>query len=226
MVVWAAMSIDPRSTRILTSALLVVANLVPLAMLRWGGWAPGDILIAYWLENVVVGVFGVVRIMTARAPYQGIPRGFLAGFFVVHFGVFTLVHGVFTVLIAAAIGLSSSVQSWIYVALGLLVSHAVSLVLGWFGGGERNRMTAVEAIRQPYERVVILHVVVLGSAFLLAWTFKSSLGTGGLDSSIHYRVLPVLLLVAIKTAVDLVSHLRAHRLVGAIAAPAPEALQG
>ena len=208
---------------LLSSAFLIVANLVPLAMLRRGGWAPGDVLISYWLENVVVGGFGLIRILTARAPQPGTSPVLLGGFFVFHFGIFTLVHGAFTIFIAAVIGLSSSVQSWIYVAAGLLVSHAVSLAFGWFGDGERNRTTPSTAMWQPYQRVVILHIVVLASVFILATSVSNGLGTGGLDSSIRYRAVPAVLLIVIKTTVDLVVHLRLRRDAPATTGRAPVA---
>ena len=54
------------------SVLVVVAvNLLPVIFLANGSWEPGDVLIAYWLENLVVGGFSVFKIMTARGHHRG-----------------------------------------------------------------------------------------------------------------------------------------------------------
>src|SRR5688500_9913700 len=92
----------------LSLAFLIGMNLVPLGFLLFADWSPGDVLIAYWLENVVIGLFTVVKIVTARAGGEDATRAAtkigLAAFFTFHFGIFTLVHGVFTLLLAYWIG--------------------------------------------------------------------------------------------------------------------------
>jgi hypothetical protein len=97
-------------------ALLVVANLVPLVGVLFLGWDLATLVAVYWAENGVVGVFAVLRILTAgnagalafvpqpppppgRPAVTHIPSGaaklFLAPFFCVHYGMFWFVHGVF-----------------------------------------------------------------------------------------------------------------------------------
>lgn len=47
---------------------LVLVNLLPLTAVLWRGWQPGDVLVAYWLENIAIGFWACLRIRTARGP--------------------------------------------------------------------------------------------------------------------------------------------------------------
>lgn len=221
------------------SVLVVVAvNLVPVYFLATDRWEPGDVLVAYWLENVVVGVFALGKIVTARgtkvvasgmtitstrtingrstrsvrrADAPG-SRPVLAGFFVVHFGIFTLVHGVFTALLAFSIGVSGTARGWVLMVAALVLSHGFSTWLHWVRRGERDRVSPSQAMTQPYARIVVLHVVVLGSFFLLFHGFGSSGGfLGGTSQPTSERLAPALLLIGLKTVVDVITHVRQHR---------------
>jgi hypothetical protein len=97
-------------------AVLVAANLLPLVGVVFLGWDLATLVAVYWAENGVVGVFAVLRILTAAnagvgavvpqpPPPPGRPavpqaalgavRFLLAPFFCVHYGMFWFVHGVF-----------------------------------------------------------------------------------------------------------------------------------
>ena len=89
-------------------ALLVISNLIPLAGVLWLDWNLMLILALYWVENGIVGVINVVKILTARGtaepsmrvsingrPASSLSRAGTAGFFCVHYGIFWVVHGIF-----------------------------------------------------------------------------------------------------------------------------------
>src|SRR5687768_750420 len=76
------------------------------------------ILIVYWLENGVVGFFNVLRILRAEGPadptsnwrMNGKPMGVvgragIAGFFLIHYGMFWFVHGIFVLTMPLFAGL-------------------------------------------------------------------------------------------------------------------------
>lgn len=94
------------------SLLIYVA--LPVAGILWWGWDWRAILVLYWLENVTTGVLNVVSM--ARAPQQqaegGRPMSMTLNgreqltsrtgmilFFCAHYGIFTVVHGVFVLVL-------------------------------------------------------------------------------------------------------------------------------
>lgn len=202
----------------LSSAALVLANLVPLWAVVRGHLGVGDLFVLYWAENAVVWAVTIVKVATAAAPgavtqddsdearvheaLTGVPPLVvslaLAAFFAVHYGIFTLVHGVFARVIAGMTGgLEADTGWWTLSILVLAASHLLSLVLNWFGRGERLRTTSRDAMSTPYPRMIVLHASVIGAFFLLAaW-----------NSAV---ILPALLLCGLKTVVDLAFHRREH----------------
>ena len=89
---------------------LVAANLVPLVGVLFLGWDAFRVVFLYWLENVVIGVFHVWKMVLARGPISDrrnlsgseSARG-LAVFFGLHYGLFTLIHGFFVVTLLGAL---------------------------------------------------------------------------------------------------------------------------
>jgi hypothetical protein len=55
--------------------LLLTVNAMPLLALLSGRWAAGDVLIAYWLENLAIGLWTAVRIVTASVDVPGADLG-------------------------------------------------------------------------------------------------------------------------------------------------------
>lgn len=154
---------------------LVAANLVPLAGALWFGWDALEIFALYWSENVVVGVFTVLRILASRMPLVG--ALFLSAFFTVHFGLFCVVHAVFVQLLAGderpgveflaaparllGIAIDNAHGTGLY---ALIAGHGVAFVTSL-----RNREPAGSTpdIFAPYRRVLVMHVTVLLGGLLL-----------------------------------------------------------
>lgn len=212
---------------------LVVANLLPLAGVLFWGWRLIDLLTLYWIESAVVGVYTVLKILLAgrsRGPVAVAVVGklFIIPFFVFHYGLFWLVHGMFLQVLftgrtmdqaltgifdnpALSGGLAFFASPLIALAqadhqlwpvIGLLLSHGVSFVTNYIGGGEYRRTAPNEAMGQPYSRVFVLHLVIIGGGFV-----AMALG----------QSLPALLLfVGLKVVVDLRAHLREHRKVAPV----------
>jgi hypothetical protein len=88
-------------------ALLVASNLLPLVGVLFWGWNLWSIIILYWIENGIVGVLNIPRMLLAQgdsgsasAGYGG--RIYLTAFFCLHYGIFWFVHGVFVWLVLPA----------------------------------------------------------------------------------------------------------------------------
>lgn len=192
---------------------IVLANLVPLVGVLGFGWSSYDIFALYWVENLVVALFTMLRFWTAAPGGEAPPLPallFMTPFFLVHYGMFTFVHGVF---IHAFLGdhgghdvlgiaggparlLQHSLDGGSALAvLGLLVSHGVSFVTNYLRH-ERERADLSALMFAPYGRVIAMHVtLIVGGAVVLA------LGSPAVLTA---------LLVAVKTVVDVAAHRREH----------------
>jgi hypothetical protein len=179
---------------------LVVANVLPLVGVAISGWSAGDLILLYWAENIIVGFYNLLRMLTARgADKVGCGgRAFIAIFFCVHFGGFCAGHGVF-VMMLSGVGEEGAAQDKVWLALplaGLFVSHGISFVRNFIMGGERLRAKVGQLMARPYARIVMLHVAIIaGAAPVMA-----------LESP-----FPLLaLLVAFKIGIDIKLHNRSH----------------
>ena len=201
-------------------ALLVVVNLIPLVGVLFLGWDLSTIVALYWLENGVIGVFAAARIATAEGvdPQPGsvtingrpVPasqlsdprtaRAILVPFFIVHYGMFWLVHGVFVWFALpemwSSMGAPGGGPSLALIAWAvpfLFLSHGASFVFNWWWGGERLTSTPAREMAAPYGRVVVLHVTIVIGAFAVA-----ALGA---------PIWALVVMIAVKTIADLAAHL-------------------
>ena len=204
-----------RGSTLLAAAVLVAVNLVPLFGVLFWGWDVAIILISYWIENGIIGLINIPKIVLAAQGNSAMAT-VMAGFFAAHYGGFWLGHGIFVFIIVGMatngpLGFFFSVPAEsvdrspqiLLIALLLLLSHGISFLFNYVGRKEYLNTTPMKQMFQPYGRLIILHVtIILGSFFVI--------GLG-------QPVFLVALLVILKTAVDLFFHLREH----ARAAPPP-----
>jgi len=263
---------------------LVVANAIPLVGVLFFGWSLLTILVLFWIENGIVGLWNIPRILLAqgsvlqllpdmpeeaafnatgnaraaaelRARWQqaqarmalgepggqrpvnpiasilgaagGFGRAMLAVWFVLHYGIFWAVHGIFVFALpnffgfqggecidvplqgglpfdpgfgAAACASPFGEVVWSNVALAalaLFVSHGASFFLNYIGKKEYLTTSAMRQMFAPYSRVVMLHLTIIFGAFIIA-ILGAPIGA-------------LLVLVGVKTLFDLNLHLREHR---------------
>lgn len=197
---------------------LAGANLLPIYGLSFLGWRTFEVLVLFWLENVVIGVFNVARMVAVRPrDAEGwVSKVFVVPFFVIHYGLFTMIHGIFVVAIfdggedvpaaagpslGAILEIVNRYQLW-WGAVALGVSHGVSFVWNYLRAGEYQRLTIVQLMKQPYERVVVLHITVIAGAFMVT-ALKAEVGG-------------LIVLIVLKVFMDVRAHLREHRKLGGI----------
>lgn len=214
--------IDLRLPRLTPSGVvLILANLFPLAGVLFFGWSLFATLLLFWVENVIVGVFSVLQMLTARPrdPAAWALKVGMIPFFIFHYGMFTTVHGIFVLSLFGdqPAKVSPSPAAFLHAvqatgiagaAAALALSHAVSFILNYIGSGKYLTAELPALMSRPYGRVMVLHVVILLGGFLV-----QSLGS---------PVPALALLVVLKTGLDLGAHVREHRPVTtATATPAP-----
>jgi hypothetical protein len=197
--------------------ILVLANLIPLAGVMFFGWAVFPIMLLFWLENVVVGALNALKMLVAGgpAPLQ-VVKLFLVPFFCVHYGGFTLVHGVFVFAMFGGkkgpgggmfptwdyVWSTVQEQHLIWAVVGLVLSHAFSFGWNYLHRGEFRRTRVDQLMMQPYGRVVVLHVAILGGGFLIMALGSPAAGLA--------------LLIVLKIILDVLAHVKQHALSGAV----------
>jgi hypothetical protein len=202
--------------------VLVAVNLIPLAGVLFFGWSVFAVVVLFWAENLVIGILNVARMLTLYIRKGDRGALGLAGFFAMHFGIFTAVHGVFVFALFAPSGSAQGAEEaaglahlWLPL-LALAGSHLLSFFYNYLGRREWEAVTAEDLMLAPYGRVVALHVAILVGAFLV--------------EALGQPVAALALLVVIKIAMDVAAHAREHdrleaRVVGdaAVGRPPPRA---
>lgn len=196
----------------LSASILVLANLVPLYGVVTLGWDAFAVILLFWFENVVIGFYNILRMLSARPDDVGrwAAKLFLIPFFTVHYGMFTFVHGIFVVILFGS-GTVESLENpgiamfsgaltaagVVWGGVALFVSHGFSFAWNYVGTGEYRRATLEGLMKQPYTRIVVLHLVILGSGFLVM--------------ALGMPVIGLLSLVVLKIGFDLRAHVGEHK---------------
>ena len=212
---------------------LVVANAIPLVGVLFLGWSVWNILTIYWLENGVVGVYNVLKMARAEGatagiggmdvtlngrPMRDVSRIAMIPFFIVHYGIFWFVHGVFVLTLpfftalvrpielvppfeggppVAVPAIGIDIGTILFAVVALAISHGLSYWWNFLRGGEYRRVSVGRQMFAPYGRLVVLHLTIIFGAMAVIAT--------------NAPVLAVAILVAIKIVLDLGFHLVEHR---------------
>ena len=191
----------------LTSSVifLILANAVPIIGVLFWGWDAAAILVLYWLESVIMGVLNIPKILACRKTEHGGVRSlgsnlFLVLFFSFHYGMFTFVHGAFLAEIPGARPIMEGLRNGgpiLWTAGSFLLSHLFSMFINFFGKKEYLGRDPKKQMVSVYGRVIVMHIVILFGGFL-AVRFGAP-------------VLAVVMLIVLKTAIDLAAHKKEHR---------------
>ena len=189
--------------------VLLAANLLPLyGVLVWN-WEVFPLLALFWMENVIIGVLNAARMLLVDPADLAAwaLKLFFVPFFCVHYGMFTFIHGIFVFAMFGGRGMddnvparaAEAVQHWnLWLPLAALAaSHLFSFFHNYLHRGEYRRASVADLMMKPYSRVVILHLAIL---------------LGGFAAMLLGSPLWVLLvLIAVKVALDLRAHVNEHR---------------
>ena len=91
-----------KSTSKPTSVIaLIVVNLYPVLGVLFWGWEVFPIMVLFWSENVIIGFFNVLKMLTVQPEEKEsiFFKFFLIPFFILHYGGFTAGHGIFVVVV-------------------------------------------------------------------------------------------------------------------------------
>lgn len=173
-------------TRLISLAAYTALPLIGVLLL---GWDWREIVLLYWLENISLGVAMVIMMLrSAAAPGGDDPEHIgelrvngrlvrgpgagreLAGFFALHYGIFTLVHGVFVLLLVAGVFLPEQSEptplNWLSALLVWLVGGTAQVLTSRFGPLPEQRGSRL--MLSAYPRMIVLHVSVIVGIVLIS----------------------------------------------------------
>ncbi|MCD6394781.1 MAG: hypothetical protein J7M40_14915 [Planctomycetes bacterium] len=204
---------------------LLAANALPLVGVLFFQWDAFLLVILYWAENVAVGFYNILKMATRKVdhPAEHLGKLFQIPFFTIHYGGFTGIHGIFVLAmfgkegdvfgkgpdwpcflafvqilfhtIAQAYHAIPPNARWVIAAM--FVSHGISFGYNYLYKGEYARISGEKLMMQPYARIVVMHIAIIFGGFL----------TVALGSPIGLLVM----LVILKTTIDVALHKRQHR---------------
>jgi hypothetical protein len=206
---------------------LIGANLIPVAGIFLFDWDVTYIVLLYWLENLIVGFYNILKMALFRMEQRAdnFIKLFYIPFFCIHYGGFCAVHGFFLTTFfkigTDASPLANNVTWWgplvflqllysvvarfwasgppelIWGVAGLFISHGISFVENYIGGREYITSSMSRLMHQPYQRIVIMHLAIIAGGIFVM----------KLDSP----VVLMLILVILKIGFDLHLHNKSHR---------------
>jgi len=204
---------------------LTLANLAPLAGVFLFGWDAAVLILLYWTENVVVGLYNIIKIALVRvnSPAGQFGKLFSIPFFCLHFGGFCAVHGLFLLvffkmgdggdffpkdpwpahLVFLQMLISVIKTLWQnlpdgmgWPIIGLFISHGISFVQNYLGKKEYASFTISKLMNQPYKRIVLMHITIIA---------------GGVPIMLMDSPIPLLcILVVLKVGMDISLHVKEH----------------
>ena len=209
---------------------LTVANLVPLFGVVFLGWDAAAIVLLYWIENLIVGFYNILRMILVKVESvsKQFQKLFMIPFFCVHFGGFCAVHGFFLLtffkigspeeamspsapwmgpLIFIQLLYTVVMQLWHsrpsgleWPVLGLFVSHGISFIRNFINGQQYRSFNINEIMMRPYKRIALMHVAIIAGG-----VFIMKMGS---------PVGLLCVLVFLKIGMDIWLHAKSHRKTG------------
>jgi hypothetical protein len=180
---------------------LILANAVPILGVLFFHWSLFHILFLYWAESGVIGVYTVLKLIRINV-LQGLGYSLLflmqCSFFLgLHLVLLMFLYGPeYTphTMIPPASVIVPVLYSLRFAIFLLFVSHGTEFVKEFLGKREYLGANGVFTMMRPFARIAILQLVLVVGSFLVA--------------SLHQPVMGLVLLVVIKTVIEVFSFLR------------------
>ncbi len=201
--------------------MLVVANCVPLAGVLFFGWSLFSLLIGFWLETGIIGIFVLLKSiylykLTSKTAFlinsfvvMSACAGFMFGHFIVIMALFSVVPGG-----DGWTGLNLFSQSYmqlITMAITLFISHGYSFFFNFISRDERSSLVRLVdsegadsrkvgnlLVGDVFKRIVLLQFILIFGGVVMALT----------RTTIYLSVI----FIITKMVVDLILHIKRHRI--------------
>jgi hypothetical protein len=192
--------------------LILSSNSIPVAGVVFLGWDPAFIILIYWAESVIIGIFNILMMLVSGVftsdnifrPARFAAALFLSVFFTVHYGLFMLIHALFIGVLFLNSHFAENADpydSFFYnvfspdrylppilfiAACQLYFFFAYFIRNKWYCSNEPQNFMV-----KPYVRVFVMQFTIIIGAFIMSAT--------------GWKLGPVIIWVASKTATDLVT---------------------
>ncbi len=172
----------------------LVSNILPIIGVLFFNWSVFSLLLSYWLENIVIGLYQVLKMKRATSNYpvnqqnKMIPgplrpvkpaeRVFAIIFFCVHYGMFCGGHLTFLYFFGAMVGDPIHFTSYILLSsIPFFITHGKNYFDSYVANKEYETTPLAKLFFSPYRRIVTLHLIITFGAvpILLAASFSSKL---------------------------------------------------
>lgn len=175
----------------LKDRLLIIATNIVALFVAFYSKDISFILLFYWLENGVVGVFNVFRMFSCGQ--NQIAKFFYIPFFIFHYGIFMVVHFFFLVFLISWMGggnimTVSGISTILFGVIGLIITHGMRFISEETEGALINKGPE-KFMMKPYPRIIVMHLTIILGTFIYF----------GLNKPFYI----VILIIALKTFVEL-----------------------
>lgn len=147
----------------------IATNAIPLIGVLLFDWSVYEVLLLFWFENVAIGIAHAIRlgVCTRTNNAQGGLSTTL--FFCMHYGIFTVVHGVFVFVYFGVVmdGVLNARGSITLPILSIFGWQALKLAVDVQATQGFKGLSPDMMMFEPYPRVFALHVAVLLGGFLI-----------------------------------------------------------
>ncbi len=188
---------------------LIAANIYTLVLVLTQRLSLADVLWLYWLQSALIGFTTIIRILSLKnfstdgfringhaVSATTAIKIFVAGFFMIHFGIFQTVYAIFLAVLTVRLTHAGHPFSFtaLLVPLALFAIHHIYSLLQTLRlkAGSTNIGKIMFA---PYKRIIPMHVTILVGVWLIA--------------NIQVAMLAGLF-VGLKTIVDVSAHYFEH----------------
>jgi hypothetical protein len=191
MGLWAAIRTDP------SSQALLFANIATICFAIFFSWSVFEVMLIYWVQSIIIGIFAILKMISAGVWQRNPLPIFLVPFFVLHYGGF---HSAYLIAISALFlpeQTSISFGLMLGVALGAAVyflNHLVSFILRF---SEVKTTSPETFFISPYQRIIPMHISIIFGGFI--FIFSGS------------NLIVLIFFMLLKTLADISMHIAEHK---------------
>lgn len=170
--------------RLISLTVMALANLLPILGFVFSDWNLYELMTLYWVENVIIGVFTVLKMLNVDNDSVADDRKILTAVppFMVYFLLCFLQVILIQVIFQKFLPPLSPEETWLegwhrmvgffsfafvqlkWVVLAMALSHGFSYVYDYNLGGERYRTSLKKLWYLPGSRLIVIMVIIMTAA--------------------------------------------------------------